>query len=186
MVTDLVQSADPKMQKALEHLQEDLKGLRTGRASVGLVDSVVVEYYGQTMSLKQLATIGTPDAKTIAITPWDRNAMEPIEKAIRDTQSLGLTPNNDGNTIRLNIPALTEERRKEIVKALGEKVEQCRIAMRNIRHEILNEVKKLEKDKQATADDAKFAEQELNKKMEKYQAGIVEVEKAKEKEIMEI
>jgi ribosome recycling factor len=186
MVTGIVDGADIKMAKAIEHLQEELKSLRTGRASASLVDNVTVDYYGQSMNLKQLATIGTPDARTIAITPWDRNAMEPIEKAIRETQSLGLTPNSDGATIRLNIPPLTEERRREIVKAMGEKVENCRIALRNVRHEILNEVKRLEKDKQATADDTKFAEQELGKKIDKYQAQIVEIEKAKEKEIMEV
>jgi ribosome recycling factor len=138
------------------------------------------------MQVKQLATIGTPDARTIAITPWDRNALPVIEKAIRESQSLGLTPNNDGINIRLNIPPLTEERRRDIVKSLGEKIEQCRIALRNIRHEILNEVKKLEKDKDATADDVKFAEQQLNKKIEEFQAKIEAVEKAKEAEIMQI
>ncbi|MFI5240515.1 MAG: ribosome recycling factor [Candidatus Saccharimonadia bacterium] len=183
---DLVNSTDPKMAKAVEHLRDELNSLRTGRASVVMVDGIVVDYYGQSMQLKQLATIGTPDARTLAITPWDHNAMDPIEKAIRDTQSLGLTPNNDGHTIRLNIPPMTEERRKEVVKSLGEKIENTHVTLRNIRHEVLNEVKKLEKDKQATQDDVKFAEQELNRKIDNYRITIEEIEKAKTAEIMQV
>lgn len=183
---ELISGADTKMDKALDFLREELSSLRTGRASVVMVDGLSIDYYGQTMQLKTLATIGTPDARTIAITPWDRNALEPIEKAIRDSQSLGLVPNNDGHTIRLTIPAMTEERRREVVKQLGEKVEACNITLRNIRHEILNDVKKLEKDKQATQDDVKFAEAELNKKIDTHRAKIDEVEKAKTVEIMQV
>lgn len=183
---ELVDSAEPKMAKALEHLREELNSLRTGRASVVMVDGITVDYYGQSMQLKQLATIGTPDARTIAITPWDRNAMDPVEKAIRDSQSLGLMPNNDGHTIRLNIPMMTEERRREVVKQLGEKVESCHVTLRNMRHEILNDVKKLEKDKLATQDDVKFAEQELNKKMDACKSKIDEIEAAKTAEIMQV
>src|SRR4051812_33044248 len=120
---DLLKAAEPKMTKALEHLREELNALRTGRASVIMVDGLMVDYYGQPMQLKQLATIGTPDSRTIAITPWDRNAMDPIEKSIREAHSLGLTPNNDGHTIRLNIPPMTEERRRDVVKQLGDKAE---------------------------------------------------------------
>lgn len=183
---ELVNSAEPKMAKAIEHMREDLNSLRTGRASVAMADGIAVDYYGQPMQLRQLATIGTPDAKTIAITPWDRNALDPIEKAIRETQSLGLTPNNDGHTIRLNIPAMTEERRRDVVKQLGEKVEACHISLRNIRHEVLNDVKKLEKEKLATQDDLKFAESELNKKVDTFRAIIAEIESAKTAEIMQV
>jgi ribosome recycling factor len=186
MVSDLVKSADGKMQKAIEHLQAELQSLRTGRASVGMVDGLVIDYYGQPMPLRQLATIGTPDARTIAISPWDHNAMDPIEKAIRESQALGLVPNNDGHTIRLNIPPLTEERRRDIVKQLGEKVEHCRITLRNVRHEVLNEVKKLEKDKAATQDDVKYAEEQLNKKIDQFQVKIEEVERAKTTEVMQV
>ena len=186
MVRSIVETANPKMDKALEHLAEELSSLRTGRASVGLVDSILVEYYGTTQPLKAVASITTPDAKSIAITPWDKAALPVIEKAIRETQSLGLTPNNDGVTIRLNIPALTEDRRREIVKSLGAKVEECRIALRNIRHDVLKEVQKLEKAKEATQDDVKFAETELNKKMDAMQKRIDELEAAKTKELMEI
>lgn len=186
MVNDILKQADPKMDKALEHLREELRSIRTGRAQVALVDSLVVEVYGQPMQLKAVATISTPDARSIQITPWDRGNLQSIEKAIREAQSLGLTPNNDGTHIRLNIPAMTEERRREVVKALGDKVEQCHIALRNIRHDILGEVRRLEKAKQATQDDTKFAEEQLNKKIDKYRGLIEEIEQAKTKEIMEV
>ncbi len=186
MIRTLVESAGPKMDKAVEHFSEDLKSLRTGRASTALLDGVVVEHYGVVQPLKAIASVNTPDARSLAVTPWDKTALASIEKAIRDNHSLGLNPSNDGNVIRLSIPPLTEERRREIVKSLGTKVEDCRIALRNIRHDILNEVKKLEKSKEATTDDVKFAEAELNKKIEQVQRQIDELEAAKAKEIMEV
>lgn len=186
MVRQTLDAANPKMDKALAHLEEELKGLRTGRASVGLVDGIMVDYFGTPQPLKAVASITTPDAKTIAITPWDRGQLQTIEKVMRETQSLGLNPNNDGSTIRLNIPPMTEERRRDILKVLGQKVEECRIALRNIRHEVLDEVKKLEKAKTATQDDVKFAEKELNTKIDQYQAKIEAIQAAKEKEIMEV
>jgi len=120
------------------------------------------------------------------VTPWDKTALPVIEKAIRENQALGLNPSNDGNTIRMSIPPLTEERRKEIVKSLGSKVEDCRIALRNVRHDVLNEAKRLEKAKEATSDDVKFAETELNKKIDQFQRKIDELEAAKAVEIMEV
>ena len=186
MVRNLVEAAQPKMEKALEHLAQELSGLRTGRASTGLVDSLVVEHYGVAQPLKAMASINTPDARTIAITPWDKTALAPIEKAIRESPTLGLNPMNDGVVIRLNIPMLTEDRRREIVKSLGGKVEECRITLRNIRHDVLKEVQKLEKAKEATQDDVKFAEAELNKIIEGFQKRIEELETAKTKELMEI
>jgi ribosome recycling factor len=186
VVNDILKQADPKMDKAIEYLREELRSIRTGRASTTLVDSLVVAVYGQPMQLKTIATISTPDARSIQITPWDRGNLQAIEKAIRESQSLGLTPNNDGANIRLNIPAMTEERRHEVVKTLGDKIEQCHIALRNIRHDILGEVRRLEKDKQATQDDAKYAEEQLNKKIDKYRGIIAEIEQAKTKEIMEV
>jgi len=186
MVRNLVESAAPKMEKALEHLAEELNGLRTGRASTALVDNLMVEHYGAMQPLKAMASLNTPDARSIAITPWDKTALPAIEKAIREAQALGLNPMNDGATIRLNIPALTEDRRREIVKSLGSKVEECRITMRNIRHDVLKDVQKLEKAKEATQDDTKFAEAELNKKIDAFQKRIEELEAAKTKELMEI
>lgn len=186
MVRTLVEAAGPKMAKAVEHFAEDLKTLRTGRASVAVLDGVIVEYYGAMQPLKAIASINTPDARSIAITPWDKGALGPIEKAIRDNQQLGLNPSNDGNVIRISVPPMTEERRREVVKSLGAKVEECRIVLRNIRHEVLNEVKRLEKTKEATSDDVRFAETELNKLIEQYQKQIEQHEAAKTKEIMEV
>jgi ribosome recycling factor len=186
MIRPIVDSATPKMEKAIEHLQGELNSIRTGRASTALVDSIMVEYYDAMQPLKAVATISTPDARTIAITPWDKGAMTSIEKAIRENQSLGLTPSNDGQVIRLSIPPLTEERRHEIVKSLGTKIENSRISLRNVRQDILREVKRLEKDKQVTQDDAKFAEAELNKKIDQFHKRIEEIEAAKTAEIMAI
>lgn len=185
-VSDLVKTVDAKFDKALEHLDGELSGLRTGRASTALVDGLNVDVYGQQMNLKSVATVSTPDAKTISITPWDRANLEPIEKMLRENHSLGLTPNNDGHTIRLNIPPLTEERRRDIVKSMGVHVEAAHIAMRNTRHEILKEAKKLEANKEATQDDIKWTEEELNKKMDLYKGKVQALEQAKTAEIMTV
>ncbi len=174
------------MDKALDHLQDELRGLRTGRASTALVEGIVVEQYGQNMALKQVATLSTPDARTIQITPWDPTMLPVIEKAIRESQSLGLNPNNDGSVIRINLPPLNEETRRNLVKALGDKLEQCQIAIRNIRRELMDEVKKLEASKSATQDDVKRAETDLNKKIDEYRDKIKNIEEAKTKEIMEV
>jgi ribosome recycling factor len=186
MIRTLVDSAGPKMEKAVNHFGEDLKSLRTGRASTALLDGITIELYGAVQPLKAVASVNTPDARTIAVSPWDKAALPVIEKAIRENQALGLNPSNDGNVVRMSIPPMTEERRKEVVKSLGGKVEECRIALRNIRHEVLGDVKKLEKSKEATADDVKFAEAELNKKIDQFQRKIEELEAAKAKEIMEV
>jgi len=186
MIRSLVETAGPKMDKAIERFGEELKSLRTGRASTALLDGVMVEHYGALQPLKAMAQINTPDARTISVAPWDKSALASVEKAIRENQTLGLNPMNDGSVIRLGIPPMTEERRKEVVKALGGKVEECRITLRNIRHDILNDVKRMEKAKEATADDVKFAEAELNKMIERSQKKIEELEAAKAKEIMEV
>lgn len=186
MVTQVVNSADARMDKAIAHLQEDITSLRTGRAQTSMVENIMVEQWGQQTPLKAVATITTPDAQTIAISPWDKSMVAVIEKTIREDQGLGLNPASDGNAVRLNVPPMTEERRRQIVKELGQKVEQCNIALRSIRHDILGEVKKLEKDKQATQDDMKFAEQSLNKKIDQYKQKITEIAKAKEAEIMTV
>jgi ribosome recycling factor len=186
MVQDIIKQVDPKMDKALDHLREELRSLRTGRASTALVENLMVENYGQQMPLKTVATISTPDAHTIAISPWDRNLVAPIEKLIRENQTLGLNPSSDGNVVRLNIPPMTEERRREIVKELGTKVEQCHVSMRNVRHEALNDARRLEKDKQASQDDVKWAENELGKKIDSYKQKVDEIAKAKEAEIMAV
>lgn len=186
MTSEIIAQANPKMDKAVEHLLDELKALRTGRASTALVEGLQVDQYGQTMTLKQIATLSTPDARTIQITPWDPSMLQSIEKVIREDQSLGLNPNNDGSAIRLNLAPLNEESRRGMVKALGEKIEQCHIALRSIRHDLMDSVKKLEKDKQATQDDVRQAETELNKKIEQYREKIKGIEEGKTKEIMEV
>jgi len=186
MVRTLVDAAGPKMEKALEHFSEALKTLRTGRASVSMLDGVVVEAYGAPQPLKAVASVNTPDARSLAVAPWDKSMIGPIEKAIRDNQALGLNPSNDGSVVRMQIPPMTEERRREVVKTLGSKVEECRIALRNIRHDVLGVAKRMEKAKEATQDDVKFAENELNKKIDQFKKRIDELEAAKTKEIMEV
>lgn len=186
MVRTLVDAAGPKMEKAVVHFGEELKTLRTGRASVSMLDGVTVEAYGTPQPLKAVASVNAPDGRSLAVAPWDKSMIGPIEKAIRENQTLGLNPSNDGNVVRMTIPPMTEERRREVVKSLGGKVEECRIALRNIRHEVLNEVKRMEKSKEATQDDVKFVETELNKKIDQYQKRIDELEAAKTKEIMEV
>ncbi len=186
MVSDTLASVEPKMAKALDYLNEELKSLRGGRASTGLVDGLTIDLYGQSMVLKQVATISTPDAHTIAITPWDKAALPIIEKAIRENQSLGLNPASDGNAIRVNVPPMTAERRQQIIKQLGEKTEQCHISLRNIRHEALDEARKLEKSKQATIDDVRSAENQLNRLIEQYRVKIEQIEKAKTAELLEV
>lgn len=185
-VSDVLAEAEPKMNKALDHFTDELKGLRTGRASTALIEGITVEQYGQNVSLKQVATLSIPDPRTIQITPWDPGMLQVIEKALRENQSLGLNPNNDGHNIRLNLPPLNEETRRNLVKAMGEKVEQCNIALRNIRHELLEEVRKLEKTKQATQDDVRGAQEELDKKIDQFRDKIKNIEEAKTKEIMEV
>jgi ribosome recycling factor len=185
-VRAVVTAADPKMEKALEHYSQTVKSLRTGRANTAMLDGVIVEYYGVPQPLRAIAQITTPDGRSLAITPWDKSAVAAIEKAIREDQALGLNPMNDGSVIRIAVPPLTEERRRDIVKALGAKTEECRVALRNVRHDVLNEVKRMEKAKEATADDVKFAEAELNKKIDQFQKRLLELETAKTKDIMEV
>jgi len=185
-IPQLVKTAEPRMNKAIDHLEEDLRSLRVGRASTALVENLTVEQYGNQAPLKTVATITTPDAQTIAISPWDKNLVAPIEKMLRENQALGLNPSSDGNVVRLNVPPMTEERRREITKDLGTKIERCHINLRQIRHDILGEVKKREKAGEATQDDAKYADTELNKLVDAAKQRIDTLAKAKEAEIMTV
>lgn len=185
-IPQIVKSAEPRMDKAIEHFGAELTSLRTGRATTSMVEGVLVEQFGQMVPLKTVATIATPDAQTISINPWDKNMVAVIEKTLREDQALGLNPSSDGNVVRLNVPPMTEERRREIVKDLGTKIESCNIALRQIRHDVLNEVKRLEKAGDATQDDAKYAEQTLTKQIEAAKQRIDTIAKAKEAEIMTV
>jgi ribosome recycling factor len=169
-----------KFEQIIQKLREDFATIRTGRASTGLVENVLVTYYGSTLPLKQMATLSTPDASQIIIQPWDKNALGDIELAIRNSD-LNLSPTNDGNVVRVSLPPMTEERREELVRNIHRKGEEGRIALRSVRGEAWEKIKKLEKDGKVTEDDRYAAEKELNELIDDYnkkiEAQIVEKEK---------
>ena len=171
--------------KAIEHLKHELASLRTGRASAALVDGLMVDVYGAKTPIAHIASISIPDSKTIVIQPWDKGNSQSIEKAIQ-TSNIGLNPTNDGNVIRLSIPPMSEERRKEMVKVVGQLAEQARIAIRNVREEILKEFKKQEDDNEITADDLEGVKKDLQEVVDAYNEQVKEVAAAKEKEVMTI
>ncbi len=178
-------SLKARMEKALSDLQHELASIRTGRASLGILDHIRVDYYGSPMPLNQIANLHVPEPSLITIQPWDVSQIGPIEKAIR-VSDLGLNPANDGKIIRLPIPPLTEERRKELVKRLHGSAEHHRVAVRNIRRDGNEAVKKLLKDKKVTEDDEKKALDEIQKLTDAYMQKIDQASGSKEKEIMEI
>ena len=174
-----------RMEKAISDLQHEMAHIRTGRASLGILDHIRVDYYGTPTPLNQLANLHVPEPSLITIQPWDVSQIGPIEKAIR-TSDLGLNPANDGKVIRLPIPPLTEERRKELVKRLHAAAEHHRVSVRNIRRDGNESVKKLLKDKKVTEDDDKKAHDEIQKLTDAYMLKIDQASKTKEKEILEI
>ncbi len=174
--------AESTMQKTVEATQRAFNTIRTGRANASLLDKVMVDYYGAPTPLKSLANISTPDATTILIQPYDRNTLNMIEKAI-SMSDVGLTPNNDGSVIRLNIPPLTSERRKELVKIAAKYAEEGRIAIRNIRRDALDTIRKMEKNSEITEDEARDQQEKLQKLTDKYTAKINELLAEKEKDI---
>ena len=173
------------MEKAISDLQHEMAHIRTGRASLGILDHIRVDYYGTPTPLNQLANLHVPEPSLITVQPWDVSQIGPIEKAIR-TSDLGLNPANDGKVIRLPIPPLTEERRKELVKRLHAAAEHHRVSVRNIRRDGNESVKKLLKDKKVTEDDDKKAHDEIQKLTDSYMQKIDQASKTKEKEILEI
>lgn len=175
-----------KITQVLEHFAEELKRIRTGRAHAGMLDGVVVEAYGTTMPLNQVANITAPEASMLLITPFDPSTIQAISAAIRNDQSLGFNPSDDGRVVRVPVPALTEERRKLLVKQAGEKVEDARIALRNVRQDALKEAKRLKEDKQLSEDDLKRVETEVDKLIHDAQGGLDEAFVTKEKEILTI
>lgn len=173
------------MQKCVDAARHEYTAIRTGRANVALLDRIHVEAYGQPMPLKQVAGVSTPDARTIVITAWDKNVVGDIRKAI-EKSDLGLTPNVDGTTIRLIVPPLTEDRRKELVKVVKKKAEDSRVAVRNVRHHAHDDVKAQLKRGDITEDDSKRMTDQLQKITDRYVKEIDALTTAKEKEIMEI
>lgn len=173
------------MQKSIHVLLEDLTTIRTGRANPGLVEKLLIEYYGAPTSLMQLASISVPEPRTLMIKPFDKTTLKAIEKSIL-ASDLGLTPNNDGLVIRLNLPPLTEDRRKELVKRVHHRVEETRVALRNIRRDSMKDVKDYETEKLISEDDRKKGEEEIQKLTDKYMAEIEKISHTKEQEIMEV
>jgi ribosome recycling factor len=185
MIDDILNEIRQKMKSTLSVYQEDLNGIRSGRASTALVDRLHVEYYGQETELRQLATISTPEPMQIQIRPFDKSAVKAIEKAIQQSD-ININPNVDGDIIRLNMPPLTRERRQELVKFLHKRMEDARIAVRNIRRSGNDDLKDFEKEKMISEDEAKHGETEVQKLTDKYIADIEEMGKNKEKEILEV
>ncbi|HJV65573.1 MAG TPA: ribosome recycling factor [Geomonas sp.] len=185
MIKDVIANMNVRMDKSVEALRKDFQRIRTGRASTSLLDEIRVDFYGNPSPLNNVATLAVPEARTITIQPWDNKMIAPIEKAILNS-NLGLTPANDGKLIRLTLPPLTEERRKDIVKGLKKDAEESKVAVRNIRRDAIDELKKLEKDKQISEDELKRAEKEVQDFTNSHVAKIDEVVAHKEKEVMEV
>ncbi|NCC63381.1 MAG: ribosome recycling factor [Spirochaetia bacterium] len=181
----VLDTCESKMQKSLESLSKEFSSLRTGRASASLLDKIRVDYYGSETPINQVATISVPEARMIVIQPWDKSVLSAIEKAILKSD-LGLPPNNDGKLIRLNFPPLNEERRKQLVKSAKATAEQSRVAMRNIRREAIDELKKLQKNSEISEDELKDAENKIQKMTDSHISQINSLSDEKEKEIMEI
>ena len=177
--------SEDRMEKALAALDRDFAKLRTGRASTGLVENLKVDYYGTPTPVSQMASVAVPDSRTLTIQPWDKGAFALIEKAIVKSD-LGLTPSNDGKVIRITIPALTEERRKELTKLAKKYSEDAKVAVRNVRRDANEHLKKLEKDKAMTEDELKKATEDMQKVTDKYVKKCDDKTLAKEKEIMDI
>jgi len=185
MLNEIQKDAQTRMNKSIESLRHDLTKIRTGRASTALVDHLKVNYYGSDMPLSQVATIAVSDARTLTITPWEKQMVGPVEKAIL-ASDLGLTPNTAGTTIRINMPALTEERRRELTKVVHQEGENAKIAIRNIRRDANQQVKDLLKEKEISEDDERRSDAEIQKITDHAIKAVDEVVKAKEEELMSV
>jgi ribosome recycling factor len=185
MIDDALRDAEHRMQSAITALDRELDTVRTGRARPALVESLKIDYYGAPTPLNQVATINAPEPRMITIQPWDKTQLGAIEKAIQKSD-LGLNPTNDGNIIRLVIPALTEDRRKELVKVVHKKTEDGRVAVRNVRRDALEELRKLQHDKHVSDDEERRAQERLQKITDKYVAEIEKHGQAKEQELLEV
>jgi ribosome recycling factor len=180
-----MKDAEHKMEQALTHLKDDLAGIRTGRATPAVLNRVTVEYYGTPVPLNQLASVNVPEPRLLQVQPFDKGAIGAIEKAIL-TSDLGISPNNDGNVIRLAFPPLTEERRKELVKQVHARAEDGRVAVRNVRRHAKDELEKLEHAGDISEDDLMRAEKDLQKLTDRFVAEIDQIQGHKEQELMEV
>ena len=177
--------AEEKMKKAVKALEDEFKTIRTGRASAALFENIRVDYYDQKVPLNQVATISVPEARLVVIQPWDRSVLSEIEKAVQKSE-LSVNPNNDGKVIRINIPPLTEERRKELVKVVRNIAEKSRVSVRNIRRDANDELKNMQKSSEIGEDQSKRGQDEIQKLTDRYIGEINSIVESKEKEIMEI
>jgi ribosome recycling factor len=184
-IKEIYAGHEEKMQKALDALRKEYATLRAGRATTSLLDKIAVDYYGTPTPVNQVANISVPEPRMIVIQPWEKNMLSAIEKAIMKSD-LGLSPNSDGTVIRLNIPQLTQQRRTELVKVVHKKSEEARVAIRNLRRDANEAVKKAEKDKTISEDEAKKGQDDMQKLTDKYIKEVDKVMAAKEKEIMEV
>ena len=185
MIKDLLSDAESRMKGAIHALGEDLAGIRTGRASPALVEKLMVEYYGTPTMLQQLATIAAPEPQLLTIRPFDPGSIGIIEKAIR-TSELGLNPSNDGKLIRLSIPSLTEDRRHELIKLVHKRLEESKIAVRNVRRDVLDDMREFEKEKAISEDDLFRGKEDLDKLTNRYIEQVDHVGTRKEQEIKEV
>lgn len=184
MLKDIYNDAESRMKGAIQALEEDLAGIRTGRASPALIERLQVDYYGALTPLIQLASISVPEPRSLLIRPFDASSLKNIERAIL-ASDLGLTPNNDGKSIRLNIPPLNEERRRELVRVVNHRVEEARIAVRNVRRDSIRDLREFEQEKLISEDDQKRGEEELQKITDRYIEDVNAVGERKEVEILE-
>lgn len=185
MIDEILMNAELKMESSLQVLKREMSTIRTGRATTALVDHIKVDYSGVPTPINHLASISVPGARYLVIQPWDKNVLSSIEKAILKSD-LGLTPSNDGSVIRLNIPPLSEERRQELIKMVHKKVEEGRVAMRNLRRDGMEELKKLEKDKEISQDELKMAMDKLQLLTDTFVSNAGQMGKEKETELLEI
>jgi ribosome recycling factor len=185
MIKDVMQDAEGRMKGAITALEADLASFRTGRASPHLLDRLVVEVYGVEMPLNQVATVSVPEPQQLAIRPYDQKNLGPIERAVLKSD-LGLTPNNDGKMIRLNLPRLTEERRRDLTRLVGKRLEEARVAVRNVRRDALNDLRGLKNSNKITEDELHQSQDDLQKVTDRYVSQIDDMGRLKEAEIMEI
>jgi ribosome recycling factor len=185
MIADLMQEMDKKLGTCIDHLHIELGKLRTGQASVLLLDDLKVSYYGTPTPLKQVATLGSPDSQTLTITTWETSILKEIEKAIQSSD-LGLTPNNDGKMVRLTIPALTTERRQQLVKLVKKYSEESKVAIRNVRRDFNEKLKKLEKNHEISEDESHKSADDTQKMTDKFVAEVDKIAEIKEKNVMDV
>ncbi len=182
---ETLEDAQDRMQKSVDALTREFNAVRTGRASPALVEGLMVDYYGTMMPLNQLASISVPEARTLQIEPWDKNAVVEVERSILKSD-LGLTPNNDGGIIRLNLPVLTEERRRDLVKLVGRKLEEGHVAVRNIRRDGVSQLRQLEKDREIAQDTSRRAQDQLQQLTDTFIGRMDSIAKDKQAEVMEV